>query len=176
MVSPAGEVLGGGHAMLPLIARALRSAEVPYILEPAGCSHQDGKHPDGLTLVPWARGKSLVWDFTCVDTYAPSHLPNTIRHQGAAATKAEDKKRRYYAFLEDRFIFMPVAIETTGIWGQEGLSFIKDIGQRIAATTGEPRSTIFLLQRLSIAVQRGNIASILGTLPPGKKFNEIYYI
>ncbi|XP_021957065.1 uncharacterized protein LOC110853130 [Folsomia candida] len=159
-----------------VIARALRSADVPCILEPPGCSHQDGKHPDGMTLVPWARGRSLVWDFTCADTFAPSYLPETVRHQGAAATKAEDRKKKLYAFLLDRLIFMPVAIETTGTWGQEGLSFIKEIGQRIATATGEPRSTTFLLQRLGITVQRGNVASILGTLPPGKKFNEVYYI
>ena len=28
--------------------------------------------------------------------------------------------------------------------------------------TGEPRSTDFLLQRLSVTVQRGNCASVLG--------------
>ena len=35
-----------------VIARALRSAEVPNIREPAGCSRQNGKRPDGMTLIP----------------------------------------------------------------------------------------------------------------------------
>ena len=65
-----------------VIARALRSAEVPCIREPAGCSRSDGKRPDGMTLVPWVRGKSLVWDFTCTDTLAPSYLPDTARYKG----------------------------------------------------------------------------------------------
>jgi len=33
----------------------------------------------------------------------------------------------------------------------------------IAVAAGEPRSTQFLFQRLSIAIQRGNAASVLGT-------------
>ncbi|XP_035711626.1 uncharacterized protein LOC110855039 [Folsomia candida] len=158
-----------------VIARALRSAEVPCIRESAGCSTQDGKRPDGMTLIPWSRGKSLVWDVTCVDTFAPSYLPETVRYQGAAASKAEDSKRRRYAFLLDRFIFVPVAMETTGVWGQEGLLLINQIGERIAARTGQPNAVTFLRQRISLAVQRGNVASILGTLPEGKELEEVYY-
>ncbi len=158
-----------------VIARALRSAEVPCIREPAGCSNEDGKRPDGLTLIPWSRGKSLCWDFTCADTFAPSYLPNTVRYQGAAASKAEDTKRKIYAFLLDRFIFVPVAMETTGVRGKEGLSLINQIGERIAARTGQPKAATFLRQRISLAVQRGNVASILGTLPEGKELEEVYY-
>ena len=33
----------------------------------------DGKHPDGVTIVPWERGKVLVWDFTCPDTFRNAH-------------------------------------------------------------------------------------------------------
>ena len=43
------------------------------------------------------------------------------------------------------------------------------------AISGEPRSKAFLVQRISIAVQRGNVASILGTLPQGKELEEIFY-
>jgi len=60
-------------------------------------------------------------------------------------------------------------VETTGVWAKEGLSLLLEIGRRIAEVTGEKRSGNFLLQRLSIAVQRGNLASVLGTLPPGKE-------
>lgn len=35
-----------------VIIRTLRSAEVSSILEPPGCSRQDRKHPDGMTLGP----------------------------------------------------------------------------------------------------------------------------
>jgi hypothetical protein len=26
------------------------------------------ERPDGVTLIPWKRGRTLVWDVTCVDT------------------------------------------------------------------------------------------------------------
>ena len=39
---------------------------------------------------------------------------------------------------------------------------MREVGRRIALETGEPRSTDFLLQRLSVAVQRGNCASVWG--------------
>jgi len=53
---------------------------------------------------------------------------------------------------------MPVAVETLGALGEEAVAFFSDLGRRIAATTGEPRSSAFaafLFQRLSVAVQRG---------------------
>ena len=34
----------------------------------------------------------------------------------------------------------------------------------------------WLRQRVSLAAQRGNVASILGTLPPGKELEEVYYL
>ncbi|KAJ4450342.1 hypothetical protein ANN_01762 [Periplaneta americana] len=61
---------------------------VPSILEPSGISRSDGKRPDGLTLVPWRVGKSLIWDSTCVDTLAPSHLSSTSKTPGSAAESA----------------------------------------------------------------------------------------
>ena len=47
----------------------------------------------------------------------------------------------------------------------DGLSFIRELGRRLTAITGDPRETTFLLQRISVAVQLGNVASIMGTLP-----------
>lgn len=158
-----------------IIARALRSAEVQCIREPAGCSREDGKRPDGMTLVPWTRGRSMVWDYTCVDTYAPSHLPHTTINPGSAAEKAENNKKNKYSFLQDHFLFIPVALETSGVWGGEGLSLINEIGRRISERTGDKRSATFLRQQISIATQRGNVAAILGSLPAGKELDEIYY-
>ena len=39
-----------------------------------------------------------------------------------------------------------------------------ELGRRIRRVSGEVNPTAFLLQRLSIAVQRGNAASVLGTI------------
>ena len=63
-----------------------------------------------------------------------------------------------------------------GAWGTEGLAFIKTIGQKIQHLTGNNLATFYLFQSISMAVQRGNAASILGTVKPGKKLDEIYYL
>jgi hypothetical protein len=49
-----------------------------------------------------------------------------------------------------------VAIETLGAWGSGALELVRDLGTRIALTTGDLRATTFLRQRLDVAIQRGN--------------------
>ena len=71
---------------------------------------------------------------------------------------------------------VPIAVETLGSWGPEGLHFIKSIGKKIQDITGEKRATFYLFQRISVAIQRGNAASILGTAKPGQKLDEIFYL
>ena len=58
--------------------------------EPAGLSRDDGKRPDGVTLLPWARGKAMAWDVTVPDTYADSHLADTATTAGAAAKQGSE--------------------------------------------------------------------------------------
>ena len=57
-----------------------------------------------------------------------------------------------------------LACESLGVFGAETLSFLKDLGHRLHKTTGDSQSYQFLLQRLSVAIQRGNSTSVLGTL------------
>lgn len=57
-----------------IIKRALLSAEMPSRLEPVGLTRDDGKRVDGMTLVPWSQGCTLIWDATCTDTFAPSNI------------------------------------------------------------------------------------------------------
>ena len=48
----------------------------------------------------------------------------------------------------------------------EAITFIKELGHRIRAETGEPRSLQFPMQGIAVAVQRGNAAAVRGTSPP----------
>ena len=57
-----------------------------------------------------------------------------------------------------------------------GLKFVKEIGSRIADSTGDTWATSFLFQSIGIATQRGNAASIAGTVPSAMKLNELYYL
>jgi len=91
--------------------------------------------------VPWTRGRALVWDFTCCDTLVLSYVNSTSVSHGAAARLAFEKKIKKYEFLSERYIMMPVAVETFGSWASESLQFIQEIGRRIALRNGDPRST-----------------------------------
>ena len=159
-----------------LLKRALGSAQATAILEPPGLARKDGKRPDGLTLIPWSRGRSLVWDYTCRDTLAQSNITATSKEAGKAAEKAEKDKAAHYQELCSSYIVMPVAMETMGAWGQQGLKFVKEIGERIATATGDKRATYFLFQAISMAVQRGNVASIAGSIPKSKSLDEPSYL
>ena len=59
-----------------------------------------------------------------------------------------------------------VAIETSGAVGPRSKSFLRELGRRLHKETGEPNSSSYLLQRLSVAVQRGNAVAILGCVCP----------
>ena len=68
---------------------------------------------------------------------------------------------------------MPVAVETFGAWGSQGLKLIKEIGRKISDVTGERRSTFFLLQNISMAIQLGNAACIIGTVQVSDGLEEL---
>ena len=172
--------IGGKHArhaeVNSILHRALQSAGVPSHLEPAGLFRDDGKRPDGATILPFEKGLCLVWDFTCVNTVAASYVNSAALKAGAPSEAAENKKRKEYSALSRAYIFTPIAVETLGTWGPEALDFVTELGRRLAAITGDPRSSAFLKQRISLAVQRGNAVCFKQSLPVGTDFNEVFYI
>ena len=54
-----------------------------------------------------------------------------------------------------------------------GRKLIKEIGKRVQEVTGEKRSTFYLFQSISIAIQRGNAACVLGTAPSSEGLEEV---
>jgi len=95
------------------------------------------------------------------------------------ACEAEDKKRAKYANLAPSFCFVPVAVETIGALGVGSVE-LHELGRRITESTGERRATEYLLQRLSVAIQRGNAASALGTVglesADSQKLDAVVYL
>jgi hypothetical protein len=164
------------NAINDLIKRALTSANVPALLEPKSLCRDDGKRPDGLSVLPWANGRCLVWDFTCPDTLAVSHLNRAVLSPSAVANDAEHRKTMKYRSLASLYRFTPIAVETLGALGDEASAFFGDLGRRIASVTAEPRSSQFLMQRLSVALQRGNAACILGTVPSSHGLDDLFYL
>jgi hypothetical protein len=161
------------HACLnDIIRRAFVSANVPAVLEPPGLARDDGKRPDGMTLVPWKMGRPLIWDATCVDTLAPSHLGTTSLRAGGAAAAAEAAKCRKYIGLTDRHVFAAFAVETLGPWSPGAHELFGQLSKNLIKVSGDHRAGSFLAQRIGIAIQRGNAASLMGTLPQGSDLGD----
>ncbi len=145
-----------------ILHKALSAAGLPNRTEPSYLSSSNNLRPDGITLLPFHRGKSLVWDVTCPHPLITSNLVNF--QSGKAAKDAEIKKTRKYQSLSEDFYFVPCAIETTGGYGPKAESLINKVASLLKEKTGDIRAGDFLKQRLSIAIQRGNSKTCLFSL------------
>ena len=95
------------------------------------------------------------------------------REAGAVAIQAEERKKQKYSCLSSTHLFTPIAIESSGVFGTEAISFVRELGLRLKNVTGdhEPASRHYLIytyyvyiQKLSVAVQRGNATANLGSM------------
>src|SRR6218665_2704361 len=148
-----------------IIHRSLSKAGIPSIKEPPGLLRTDGRRPDGLTMIPWYAGRHLVWDATVVDTLASSYVQATAAMAGATAEIATERKNVKYSALLNTHVFVPLAMETLGPINVTGQNFLRDLGRQLTTSTGDKRETCFLLQRLSVTIQRFNSVAFRGTLP-----------
>ena len=120
-------------------------------MEPSVICQSDGKGLDGAMVASWRCGRALVWDATCSDTFATSHVMLAMNEAGAIANQAEDRKE--YTELLVSHHFVPVAIETS-VFRQGALSFIRELGSHLQVKTGEPQTHHHLKQRIAVAMQR----------------------
>ena len=83
----------------PATQQSMRLLREPWRqhLEPVGTCRADRKQSDGTTVTPRQRGHILIWDVTCLDTFAPSHQQLVVRETGAVAAQAEHPKQGKYA-------------------------------------------------------------------------------
>ena len=133
-----------------ILFRALRVGGMPSKLEVQGLCQDDAKRPDEVTIFAWSEGKNVAWEVTCADTVCQSHIAGTFREAGKAAEEAKTAKLNTYNELTRDFDVIPVAMETFGSWGQLGIKFIRQIGDRMATKTGDKQSRYHLLQQISI--------------------------
>jgi len=94
-----------------IIWRAFGAAGISAVEEPSGLDRQDGKRPDGLTLIPWHGGRSLVWDVTVVSPLAASYVDRAEADAGTVADMAATRKTEKYSTLSSALRFEPVAVE-----------------------------------------------------------------
>ena len=172
-------------ALSNVVRRGPSAAGIPSMLEQSGLDRGDGKRPDRITVYRYSRGRCLVWDATCVDTFASSNLIRATLAAGSVADAADVSKIAKYAELGRRFIFQPVAVETSGAMGKSTIQFFKDLGRRLAVRFTDQRERDFLFHRVSLAILRGNTFSILQSYRdlmltyskrlPSKNLCSLYY-
>ena len=107
-----------------------------------------------------------VWYGTLL-ALTPLPLPTSDYHRGKQELwqfRLRKGKKQKYSCLSSTHLFTPIAIESSGVFGTEAISFVRELGLRLKNVTGEPTSRHYLIQKLSVAVQRGNAAAILGSM------------
>jgi len=107
--------------------------------EPSGLDRQDGKRSDGLTLIPWQGGRSLVWDVTVVSLLAASYVDRAATDAGTAANMAASRKAEKYSALSSMYIH--VAVENLGALSSSTLHFLLELGRQIYSQSGDGRES-----------------------------------
>ena len=72
-------------------------------------------------------------------------------------------------------LFEPIAIETSGAFGPSTRVFLEELGGRLKRVKDEANTRSYLYQRLSMVVQRGNAASIMGTISPSSDLADFFF-
>ena len=92
-----------------------------------------------------------MWDVTCIDAFAPTHVSSVCIKARGGALRAEVRKKEKYAGLGHTHISAPVALETLGNIWSETRSLLKELGQWLYQVPGELKTHRCLLQCLSCA-------------------------
>ena len=85
---------------------------------------------------------------------ANSYLTSTSVTAGSAAELAASRKEEKYVDIATTNIFLPLAFETLNPICSKALAFLKELGRRLTLATEDKHETVFLFQRLSVAIQR----------------------
>jgi hypothetical protein len=75
--------------------------------------------------------------------------------------------------LKSKYAF---SLETFGPWSPDAKELFKDISKLLLEKSGVSESPSYFQQRISIAVQRGNAASVLGTVAKSSGLEEVFYL
>ena len=93
---------------------------------------------------------------------------------GNTATEAEARKIEKYRELIDKgYIFQPVALEVQGSLGESNEIFITRLCKMLCRSHDDQRAGSFSKQRISMALQIGNAACVLGTVSDRDAFEEV---
>ena len=94
-----------------------------------------------MTIIPWKRGRALAWDVTVWDTFTPSYLSLAASGVASIANRAETKKTwNLYIGLIHTHHFIPIGLKTLGVFEDEALAFLKELGHFTKMKTSDSQS------------------------------------
>ena len=143
------------------------------ILEPSGFDRSDGRRPDGIRTFPWKHGQCLGLGRNSRRCFF--QVPNYHQLQGSSAKSAEILKSLKYQGLVGNFHFQPVAFETTGCCRPSTSSFVEKLGRKVIEASGDPLEAVWLRQKISLAIARGNATSILSCFRSSSSFSVQFF-
>ena len=160
-------------------ARAAAKSTVRLVLPPRQRDQVVREHPHLLpgtalrpgdvTVAAWHFQLMAAFDFTVVSPFVADILPQTAERRGFAAERAETLKedKSYEACRLQSIRFVPMAVETTGGWGQAAIQTFRVLSSMLSAQTGRSQSEelSWMYQRHSVALQRDNARMILSRAP-----------
>ena len=80
-----------------------------------------------------------------MDTDAPSNIGVAVTGAGAVVEKSEQHKITKYSHLDSSYMFILMAVKTSGVFGPQSLKFIEDLGRHLKTATEEANSKQYLL-------------------------------
>ena len=104
----------------------------------------------------------MASDITMVNTLAESYLSISVS-PGGAVEHAAARKSAKYSSLPSSHSFKPLALEILTPVNTTGIAFLPELGHRLTSITGNLRETMYLFQRVSLAVQQYNSVAFKGT-------------
>ena len=129
------------------------------------CFCQHHIKQDGLTLIPWQRGKPLVWNATVITPLASSYVDRAATGAGVVYDLAADWKLDKYSSLSSAYTIQPIAVNNLGGFSTSTTSFLSELARRLSSVSNDPNETLNLFQRISVVLQRFNSVLLHDSFP-----------
>jgi len=98
---------------------------------------------------------------TVVSPLAASYVDRAATADAGTVADGGFRKTEKYSSLSSMYMFVPVAVENLGALISSTLDFL--MGRRICSQSGDVRESLYLFQRISVAIQRFNSVLLQST-------------
>jgi len=151
-------------ALVDIVCHALSQSH-PGVLKEQHVSSNDHSRPDDVYHPDFQFGRPAYFDMSVRSTTQPSHISSSSCCAGVAAAAGEvAKDLKHQAVVEEVGCdFIPLVVETFGVWSPLALRTLRTIADRTTARSGVSTKLArkHLLQQLSVSLWTNNARMIL---------------